>query len=187
MLKSYEIIRPADVPYALLSFKFFFENINTHIVDIYHASGMDLVYNIEKTCYLFHLNKFYQLLKLQNTDEPHIPKYNWLLVKGMFGEDAKIKAAIQIENEEILNLLQPDNNINKSHFFLHRLPEPRSDIVIADTSGTTRFHHFVCNEIVAGTMSHSPLISMNYLNSYYSDYQVVNLWCNEENKLEPLY
>jgi hypothetical protein len=186
MLKSYEIIRPADVPYALLSFKFLFENMNTHIVDIYHASGMNLVYNIEKSCYLFPQNEFYQLLKLQNTGEPHIQKYNWLLVKGVFSDVPKIEAEIEIEDEEILSVLQPDNHFNKSQLFLHRLPEPGNEMVIADTSGTIFFHHFVCKEIVTGTTNYAPLISLSYLNSYHSQYQVVNLWSNEENKLAPL-
>jgi hypothetical protein len=186
MLKSYEIIRPADVPYALLSFKFFFENINTHIVDMYHASGMNLVYNIEKTCYVPAKNEFYQLLKLQNKEEPHIQKYNWLLMKGIFSNVPKIEADIEIENEEIVNLLQPDNHFNKSQLLLHRLPEHGNEMVIADIVPIACFHHFVCNEVLPGSVNYSPFINLNYLNSYNSSYQAVNRWCNEETKLAPL-
>jgi hypothetical protein len=143
---------------------------------MYHAGGMNLVYNLEKTCYVPAKNEFYQLLKLQNTEEPHIQKYNWLLMKGIFSDAPKIQTEIEIENEEIVNLLQPDNHFNKSQLLLHRLPEPGNEMVVADTSETTLFHHFVCNEVLPGSMNYLPLISMRYLNSYNSYYHAVNRW-----------
>ena len=64
----------------------YFENQNTHIIDMYHAGGMNLVYNITKVCYVYPENEFYELLQLQNIEELHEPKYDWLLMKGMYGE-----------------------------------------------------------------------------------------------------
>jgi hypothetical protein len=185
MIKSFEIIRPADIPYRLLSFQFFFENINSHILNLYHAAGMNLIYHITKTCYLFPQNEFYQLLKLQNTEEPHEEKYNWILMKGIFDENPKIEADIEIENEKILDLLQPDNHFNKKRLHLHRLPEADNEIVISDKS-TIIFHHFLCKEVLINTTHNSPFINMIYLLSYTNFYHIINLWFNKENKLMPL-
>lgn len=186
MIKSFEILRPAGIPYRLLSFKFYFENVNTHILDLYHAAGMELVYFIAKSCYVFPQNEFYQLLQLQNTEELHEPKYNWLSVKGIFGEAPKTAAIIYIENEGLLNTQQPNHHFNKDQLFLNRLPEPGNDIVISDTMNDSLFYHFFCNEVTGSSMRLSPFISMIYLNSYANIHEIINLWFDEENKLLPL-
>ena len=183
---SFEIIRPSGIASRLLSFKFYFENLNTHIIDMYHAAGMNLVYNITKTCYVYPQNEFYELLKLQNLKELHEPKYEWLLMQGMFGEKGNIAASIEIENEERLNLLHPNNDFDKKTLLISKLPEPGNEIVINDKTKTEIFHQFLCNDVQAGTPTSSPSIIMTYLNSYTSVDDVLNLWFNEENKLKPL-
>ena len=180
---SFEIIRPDGIPSRLLSFKFYFENMNTHILDLYHAGGMNLVYNINKTCYVFPQNEFYELLKLQNIEELHEPRYNWLLMKGMFGEQGNLAVDIEIENEETLDLLHPNNSFNKKHLSISKLPEQENEMVIGDTNKNI-FHHFLCNEVSAG--GRVPIINMTYLSSYYDISQIINLWFDEENKLLPL-
>lgn len=182
---SFEIIRPADIPSRLLSFKFYFENLNTHIIDLYHAGGMNLAYYINKLCYIFPQNEFYELLKLQNIEELHEPKYNWLLMKGMFAGQGNTAVDIEIENEETLNLLHPNNNFNKKSLFLSKLPEQENEIVIGDTDKNI-FHHFLYIEVFAGSPGSRSFITMTYLNSYYDIYQIINLWFNDENKLLPL-
>jgi hypothetical protein len=186
MIKSLEIIRPADFPYRLIYFDFFFNTINSHILNIHHAAGMNFVYEQMKICYVFPQNEFYQLLRLQNTEEPHIQKYNWILMKGIFAGEPAIKADIQIENEEILDLLQQDNHLDKKHLYLYRLPERENDIVISEEMSTTVFHHFICNEAFISAPDSFPFINMIYLNSYNNLYHLLNLWFNEENKLMAL-
>lgn len=186
MIKSFEILRPAGIPYRLLSFKFYFENVNTHILDLYHAAGMELVYFITKSCYFFPQNEVYQLLQLQNTEELHEPKYNWLLIKVIFGEAPKTKATIHIENEELLNIKQPDHNFDKEQLFPNRLPESGNDIVISDTMKDSFFYHFYCNEVLPGSIGLPPFISIIYLNTYANPHEIINLWLNEEYQLSPL-
>ncbi|MGN6541520.1 MAG: hypothetical protein ACTHKY_12000 [Ginsengibacter sp.] len=186
MIKTFKIIRPQNIPDQLLSFKFFFENVNTHIVDLYHAGGMNLVYKIERSCYLAMQNEFYQLLQLENREEPHLQKYNWLLVKGMFAEEPKIKARIIIENLDSMNpFLEPDQ-FNGSYVFLNKLPEPGNELVILDKSEKKMYHHFLCKEISEGFLDFLPRINLFYLTTYSNLFEVINLWCNEENKLKPL-
>ena len=183
---SFEIIRPAGIASRLLSFKFYFENMNTHIIDMVHAGGMDLVYDITKTCYVYPQNEFYELLELKNIEELHEAKYDWLLMKGMFGETGNTLVNIEIENEETLNLLHPHHDFDKRILYLSKLPEPGNEIVINDKTKTEIFHHFICNELLAGTRAYPPSIIMTYLNSYTSVDDVLNLWFDEENKLMPL-
>jgi hypothetical protein len=186
MIRSLEIIRPANIPYRLLDFDFFFNTINSHILNIHHLAGMNFIYQQMKMCYLFPQNEFYQLLKLQNTDEPHEAKYNWLVLKGVFGGAPGIAAGLDIENEEILEWLQPDNHFDKSHLHLFRMPERGNDIVIMDEMSVNSFHHFYCVDILQDPQNYFPLLRLHYLNSYTNFYQVINLWFNEENKLEAL-
>jgi hypothetical protein len=173
MIKSLEVLLPIKFPYRLFSFKFFFENMNSHLLNMYHAAGMNLIYEQKKICYLFPQNEFYQLLKLQNIEEPHDPKYNSILIKGIFGEEPKIEADIEIENEEMLDILQPDNNLNRYQLSLHRLPEPENDIVITDKSKSSYFHHFSCREVLLTTSDHPSFISMIYLESCNDFYQII--------------
>ena len=183
---SFEIIRPTGIASRLLSFKFYFENMNTHIIDMVHAGGMNLVYNIAKTCYVYPQNEFYELLELKNKEELHKTKYEWLLLKGMFGERGNTLLNIEIENVETLNLLHPNNNFDKRILYVSKLPEPGNEIVINDKTKTEIFHHFSCNEVLAGTPAYPPSIIMTYLNSYIGVDDALNLWFNEENKLMPL-
>lgn len=183
---SFEIIRPAGIASRLLSFKFYFENMNTHIIDMYHAGGMNLVYNITKTCFVFPENVFYELLKLQNTEELHEVKYEWLLMKGMYGERGNMATHIEIENEETLNLLHPNNNFDKKFLYVSKLPEPGNEIVINDKTKTNIQHHFLCNEVLSGATDYPPLIIMAYLQSFSSIDDIINLWFNKENKLTAL-
>ena len=183
---SFEIIRPTGIASRLLSFKFYFENMNTHIIDMVHAGGMNLVYNIAKTCYVYPQNKFYELLELKNKEELHEQKYEWLLMQGMFSEKGNIMVNIEIENEETLNLLHPNNNFDKRILYVSKLPEPGNEIVINDKMKTEIFHHFLCIEVLAGITVYPPSIIMTYLNSYTGVDDVLNLWFNEENKLMPL-
>lgn len=183
---SFEIIRPAGIASRLLSFKFYFENQNTHIIDMYHAGGMNLVYNITKVCYVYPENEFYELLQLQNIEELHEPKYDWLLMKGMYGERGSMATNIEIENEETLNLLHPNNNFDKKFLFVSKLPEPGNEIVINDKTKTNIQHHFLCNEVLAGTANYPPLIILTYLQSYPSVDDIINLWFDDENKFMPL-
>ena len=107
-------------------------------------------------------------------------------MKGMFGERGNAPVDIEIENEETVNLLHPNNNFDKKFLFVSKLPEPGNEIVINDKMKTDIFHHFTCNEILAGTRDYPPSIIMTYLNSYSSVDDVLNLWFDEENKLKPL-
>lgn len=183
---SFEIIRPAGIASRLLSFKFYFENMNTHIIDMVHAGGMNLVYDITKTCYVYPQNEFYELLELKNTEELHELRYNWLLMQGKFGIAGSQAVAIEIENEETLNLLHPNNSFDKKYLFISKMPEPGNEIVINDKTKTDIFHHFKCNEILARTSAYPASIIITYLNSYSSVDDVLNLWFDEENKLMPL-
>lgn len=183
---SFEIIRPAGIASRLLSFKFYFENMNTHIIDMYHAGGMNLVYDITKTCYVYPQNEFYELMELKNKEELHEAKYEWLLMKGMFGERGNSAVNIEIENEEKINLLHPNNNFDNRFLFVSKLPEPGNEIVINDKTKTEIFHHFLCTELLSGTPAYPPVIIMTYLDSYTGVDDVLNLWFDEENKLMAL-
>jgi hypothetical protein len=183
MIKSLEVILPIDFPYRLVSFKFFFENYNTHTMNLYHAAGMNLIYEQTKMCYLFPQNEFYQLLELENTDEPHDEKYNWILMKGTYDNEPKIAADIKIENKEMLDNSQPGIHFDRQRFNLHRLPEPEDDIAISDQGESALFHHFSCREVLL-TEGYYPLIGMIYLQSYYNPAEIINRWLDEKDKLK---
>src|SRR6266498_5166269 len=185
MIKEFVILRPPDFPYRLVSLYGYFYN-NHHLINFYHAAGMNLIYEQTKICYVFPQNEFYQLLKLQNTQEPHDPKYNWLLMKGIFGGEPTIQAHIEIENEEILEQLHPDNDFDKKHLKLHRMLECDDEIAISDKTSTKGFHHFLCNAVFSDILNYLPTISMTYLQFYKNLYPIINLWFDEENKLMPL-
>lgn len=184
MVKTYQILRPHDIPYRLLSFQFYFENENSHMMNIYHAAGMSLLYHIARRCYVIPGNEFYQLLKLQNTAEPHEPKYDHLLMKGIFGGQPEVEANLTIENEDIFNLLQQDNHLYK-HICLYKLPEPGNDLVIFEEQKKV-YHHFTCAGILKAAPEGYLLINADYHNSYDHFYPVINSWLGEETKLQPL-
>lgn len=179
MIKSFEIVRPANIPYRLLSFEFFFENVNSPVVNFYHAAGMHLNYLQVRIAYAFRQHEFYQLLQLQNTNEPHEPKYDWLLMKANLDDNPAIEVHIEIEaNDE-----RPFPSI-ASRWLIHRLPKVGSEIIVSANENTLH-HHFVCNE-VTNEMFGILLLRLSYLNSYTKFNDILNTWCNEENKLLPL-
>jgi hypothetical protein len=184
MIKEFVILRPPDFPYRLISLYGYFYN-NHHLINFHHAVGMDLIYEQAKICYVFPQNEFYQLLKLQNSQEPHDSKYNWLVMKGIFAGEPAIDVYIEIENEEQLQQLYPDNYFNK-RLKLHRMLENDDEITLTDNANTKVFHHFLCNAVFSDTLNYLPTISMTYLQSYKNIYPILNLWFDEENKLMPL-
>lgn len=179
MIKSFEILRPANIPYRLLSFEFFFENVNSPVVNFYHAAGMHLNYLQVRIAYALHQHEFYQLLHLQNRNEPHEPKYNWLLMKANLDDHPAIQTHIEIEAEEE----RPLPSI-ASQWLVHRLPGVGSEMILSANENTLH-HHFVCNEIT-NEMYDIPLLRLSYLNSYTRFSDILNLWFNEENRLLPL-
>jgi hypothetical protein len=180
MIKSFEILRPANIPYRLLSFQFFFENVNSPVVNFYHAAGMHLNYLQIRIAYAIQKNEFYQLLHLQNRDDPHEPKYDWLLMKGIFDEHQSIPVRVEIEDEK------NDQQLPSvaTEWLLHRLPHAGDELMVG-TNGNTLYHHFVCNEL-SNEMPGLPLMRLIYLNSYTRFHDILNSWFNEENKLLPL-
>jgi hypothetical protein len=179
MIKSFEILRPAGIPYRLLSFEFFFENVNSPIVNFYHAAGMHLNYLQVRIAYAVSQHEFYQLLHLQNRDDPHEPKYDWLLMKANLDGNPGIPVRIEIESEEER---EAPSIVNE--WMLHRLPKAGNELIIT-TSENTLHHHFVCSE-TRSDMYGIPLLRLLYLNSYAKFYDILNTWFNEENKLLPL-
>jgi len=180
MIKSLEFVRPEDIPYMLLNFQFYFENENSHWINIYHAAGMQLVYHITKACYVFPQNCFYQLLQLHNKNEIHVPKYDWLLMKGAFEGIAKIKVGVVIENEDVFTTVHPEVQLEKTVLDLHRLPEEGNDIVIMDRKAERSiFYHFFCSS--APDLAESVYIHLFYLNTYDSIDRVLDLWFDENN------
>jgi hypothetical protein len=69
---------------------------------------------------------------MENVEEIHDKKYNWILMKGIFGEDSKLETEITIENQEILDFLHPEGNFNLHQLDLHKLPESANEIVMSD-------------------------------------------------------
>jgi hypothetical protein len=182
MIKSYDVLWPADFPYRLMSFKFYFENVNTHMLNLYHAAGMNFIYEQIKICYLFPQNEFYQLLKLQNTQEPHSEKYNSILIKGVFADAPKTEADLEIENEQLLDVLHSGSHFNKHHLNLHRLPEAGNDMVFTDESRPSCFHHFVCSEFLSGIADRHPLIRLLYSGSCGDFFEIINPWLSDKDK-----
>ena len=185
MATSFQIIRPANLPDRLLSFEFYFENANTRIVNLYHAAGMSLVYNIKRLCYVFPKNEFYELLQLQNTQETHDKKYNWLLMKGICSVTQQISLNLIFENSE-------DTFAgNITHTSLHeikawKIPDRGSEIILSTYSRSGVYEYFVCNELMDEDAK-IPTIVTAYLGTYTSINDIINLWFDNENKLEPLY
>lgn len=179
MIKAFEIVRPANIPYRLLSFEFFFENVNSPTVNFYHAAGMHLNYLQRRIAYAIQEHEFYQLLHLQNRNDPHEPKYDWLLMKGIFDDHPSIPVRIEIEAGAER---QPPSI--ESEWFLHRLPGAQNEFIV-DANENTLFHHFVCSEVVSDVFG-LPLLRLIYLNSYTRLNDILNSWFDEENKLLPL-
>jgi hypothetical protein len=183
MVKSFEIIRPVGFPYRLISFSFFFNTANTHIMNIHHAAGMDLIYEQVRMCYLFPDQEFYELLRLRNSGEPHDPKYNWILMKGIFGGEPVFDARLNVEYDgEITYLFYPGYDPGWEHFPLYRLPEPGNDMVMLGKDARPAFHHFQCSGLATGGPDEGPVVDLVYLNTYDKFSRIINQWFTEENK-----
>jgi hypothetical protein len=182
MIKSYDVLWPADFPYRLMSFRFYFENVNTHMLNLYHAAGMNFIYEQIKICYVLPQNEFYQLLQLQNTEEPHNEKYNSILIRAVFGDEPKTEADLEIENEELMGILQPGARFNRHYLHLHRFPEAGNDMVLTDESRPSCFHHFVCSGILPGMPDERPVIRLVYSESCDGIFQIINPWLNDKDE-----
>jgi len=159
----------------LLNFQFYFENENSHWINIYHAAGMRLVYHITHACYVFPQDCFYQLLQLHNKEATHIPKYDWLLMKGIFDGRASINISLVIENQDAFRVVEPHDEIGKMPLSLFRVPEEGDDIVVIGkrTDRFIFFHFFCCN------LFSSPegiAIHLFFLNAYDSIDHILDLW-----------
>lgn len=185
MIKRFEVLRPVDFPYRLIDFQFLFYNIDTPLINLYHAAGMSLVYKIVRVTHVYEQNQAYQLWQLQNMQEPHDKKYNWILIKLVMDENPQIPVNIEIENEERLALLHPDYAVRK-HLTVHKLPVIEDGIVLNNKTGMHVFHHFLCNNISQDVTYSLPVLNLIYLQSYYDINDILNLWMDEENGLKPL-
>lgn len=183
-IKEFIILRPVDFPYRLMSLVGYFYN-DHHVMNFYHAAGMELIYEQEKICYVIDEDNFYQLLKLKNTQAPHEAKYNWLVLKGIFGMRLGIEAQLKIENEKVLAGLKDQAYIFKKLLLLHRMPEPGDELAM-HADDCLGFHHFRCNAVFQNDDSFLFTISATYLSIYDHPYSIINLWFDEKNKLTPL-
>ncbi|HEX5154033.1 MAG TPA: hypothetical protein VFW07_21450 [Parafilimonas sp.] len=183
MIKEFIILRPADFPYRLMSLVGYFYN-DHHLMNFYHAAGMELMYEQQKICYAIDEDNFYQLLKLKNTQEPHEAKYNWLVLKGIFGMPPGIEAQLKIENEEVLSSEQ--KNFFKKLLPLHRMIERGDELAIHVENDFSILHHFKCNDVFRNNGAFLSTISVTYLGTYDHPYSIINLWFDEENKLMPM-
>lgn len=184
MIKSYEVIRPLDFPYELIDFSFFFYNVETHIMNLHHAAGLDLVYEQKKMCYVFPQNEFYELLKLKNTEEPHASKYNWILMKGIFGGEPVFEATLNIENlDELLFVNLSEKKLNNKCLSLYHKPEPGNDIVISEQTNNAFLHyHLQCNSLAIVEPKSKLLVNAFYLGMSPDLRHIINSWFTEENK-----
>lgn len=178
MVKSLEFIRPAGIPYSLLNFQFYFENENSRWINILHSAGMQLVYYKARTCYTFPQNEFYELLLLQNTEQLHETKYNWLVMKGVFEGVPSIKLRWAIENGKQFSRMHPENRLDREQFYFHRMPEPDNDIIISEGTSDPVFYHFFCSEVYIDPNKESE-INLYYLNTYSSVDQILDRWFDE--------
>src|SRR5690625_3392474 len=165
MVKSLEFIRPEGIPYTLLSVQFYFENENSHWINLYHAAGMQLVYNVTRICYVLPQNRFYELLQLQNTKALHEQKYNWLIMKGIFEGIPPIKLKWSIENEKLFSRIHPDTPADREYLYFHRMPERGNDIILSEGEEKPVFYHFFCNDIHI-VPNKEPAMNLFYLNAY---------------------
>lgn len=185
MIKSFEVLLPKDFPYTLISFKFYFETYNTPIMNLYHAAGMNLLYEHIRICHLFPQNEFYQLSELRNTDEPHDEKYNLILMKGICDKGPKVPLDIDIENGELLDILRPGSQFNKHRLRLDRLPKPADDLLISDERPGL-FHHFSCGEVFKALPNGVPCVRLVYVTSVNDPLDVVRSWFADRDTPAPL-
>ncbi|HTQ63187.1 MAG TPA: hypothetical protein VMI12_00220 [Puia sp.] len=184
MIKSLEILRPIDFPYRLFSFRFFFENINSHIINMHNVAGMDFIYEQIRICYVLPQNEFFQLLKLKNIEEPHQQKYETILMKGIFTKDDIIECKMSIENQK--DYSSAYNAAIENYIRLNKLPEIGDEIAIADKNAVNLFHHFSCFDIWHEGAKHLPLAKLVYLNSYNNLSEIINPWLDHKDDFATL-
>jgi len=186
MITSYEVLLPRDFPPALVSFQFYFQNYGTGMITLYHAAGMQLVYMQVHICYVYPENIFFQLLKLQNVERPHLKEYDLLLMKSWFGV-GKMEVDIDVVNTGLLMILRPDvlNIVHRLRVLW--LPKPGEELAIPDQKEPSVYHHFFCREVLqVETESERPVIRLEYIESC-KLLKIVNAWMdNDENKLGSL-
>lgn len=183
MIKELVILRPVDFPYRLMSLEEFFYN-DHHVINFYHAAGMHLVYKQVRICYVIGDNEYYQLLQLQNVQEPHLSKYNWLLLKGVYGTAPGMAVKLNIEHEAA-GILKQENHLINSFIYVHWMHEPGDEIILSDEKNPDRYHYFRCDSITEDAADPYHTINVTYLNAYNNIYTIINEWCNEENQLMP--
>lgn len=182
MIKELIILRPADLPYRLMSLEGFFYN-DHHVINFYHAAGMHLVYKQVRICYVIGYNEYYQLLQLQNVQEPHLSKYNWLLLKGIYGTAPGM--AVKLDTgQETAGILKQQGNLTNGCVYVHWMPDAGDEIALADEKTPACFHYFRCDSITENAALYHT-INVTYLNAYNNIYTIINGWFNEENQLMP--
>ena len=185
MVRSFDVLLPKDFPYALVNFRLYFQNYGTGTVNLYHAAGMELIYEQERICYVLPGDVFFQLLRLQNTGEPHERKYDVLLMKGWY-DPVKSRMDIEITNSDLMEALRPAYDIDSRWMEMPRLPEPGEELAVADRRDATVYHHFICREVPARTAARLvPLVRLEYLESA-TLLEIVNAWLSDENRLDAI-
>jgi hypothetical protein len=185
MIKAFDVLLPRDFPYALVSFQLYFENYGTGTVNLFHAAGMELIYEREQICYVYPENIFYQLLRLQNTAETHARKYELLVMKGWF-EAVREQAKLEIVNPVMLDTLYSDHFFNSDRLQVRQLPRPGEHLALADLGELLIYHFFCCRETLPEvTTRQVPLIRLEYLRSC-TLLEIVNSWLEDSDKLQSL-
>lgn len=178
MIRSFDVLLPRDFPYALVNFRFYFQNYGTGTVNLYHAAGMELIYEQERMCFVLPGTAFFQLLRLQNTGEPHERKYELLLMKGWY-DSAKGKMDIEISNPDALISEWPHYDFDVCRQDMQRLPQPGEELALADRQQSHMYHHFRCAEVARSAADdHRPLVRLEYLESS-SLLMIINDWLPE--------
>jgi len=187
MVKSYNVLLPEDFPGSLVSFQFFFENYDSHIMNLYHAAGMNLVYELARACYAWPQHELYQLWLLENTQEQHLKKYEVLLMKGSFAGPPAIETRILVMHDgDAWDEETPPPFVGR-RLRLHRLPEPGDDLVIADEARPGVIHHLRCTAVIpAPHRAGGPLIRTSYIATRYTLLEVINGWLDEDHRLRSL-
>jgi hypothetical protein len=144
---------------------------------------MSLVYFVEKICYVLPQNEFYELLRLENLEEPHNKKYNWLIMKGNFGTPPQIKASLIIDDRDEEKELHPE--ISSDQITVGKLPALGNEIALR-LPGKNVYDHFSCEDILQDPLNPIPMIVANFMGAFKSVKEIINLWCDAENKLLPL-
>lgn len=182
MIRSFDVLLPRDFPYALVNFRFYFQNYGTGTVNLYHAAGMELIYEQERICFVLPGVVFFQLLRLQNIDQPHERKYELLLMKGWY-DSVKAKMNIDISNRDLLESSWPGYDLDLHRQDMQRLPQSGDELAVADRRYSQIHHHFRCQDVsVVGREGDGPLVRLEYLESS-SLLMIINGWLPEGEQL----